>query len=1162
LERIGAPWLIGPGGRGSTDQGRRYGVSQQGFDDQRDDDDKAREGSSDTPSASRPEAGPGRPAGGAAANGGDPEREHPDKPGGNPPRRDQPSERGGGDGFPFGLGGFAGRFGATRGPGGPGAGGAGSPGGGAGARGPGGSGRPGGPSGPGGPGGGGPGAGGPRGFGGFGMPRPRSSGSGRGGRPGAPRFSPLAITLLVLAALIGLVSFGSYLWTQVMWYDSVGFASVFWTQVWAQIALFLGGLVAAGAIIGSSLAVGYRTRPIYAPATQAEQALDRYRQMLDPVRRVGTVVVPLVLGLFAGLAAASQWKTLLLFANGVDFGKTDPTFGKDIGFFVFDLPWYAFLESFFTMTLVLAIIAAIVTHYVYGGLAVGAGGVRTTPAARIHLSVLAAAFVLVRAMGYWIDRYQLSVEASGRITGMQYTEANAVLLTKGVLAVAAVLCALLFLSTIWTHTWRLPLIGVISLVVVSLVVGSLYPAAIQSFRVKPSEQALEAPYLKLNIEATRAAFGIDTITKDPYDAKKTPEAGGLSADSATIPGIRVVDPLIVQPTFQQLQGLRRYYEFPDVLDVDRYSIKGAKQDTVIAARELDLNNTPSRSWVNDHTVYTHGYGVVAAYGTQRDSRGEPIFFARDIPVQGELGQFEPRIYFGETTRDYSITGAPGGAAPREIDYQSDQGQEQRTTFSGNGGVKMDNVFKRLAYATVYREYNIMLSDQVGDYSTMLDYRTPKERVERAAPWLTLDGNPYPAVVDGRVQWILDGYTTSANYPYSQLQAIDSATSDAVTRTRQSVQEIRAGQVNYIRNSVKATVDAYDGSIKLYSWDDADPVLKAWSGAFGGTVRPMSEISGALMSHLRYPEDLFKVQRELLSRYHVTDANAFYSGGDYWKVPQEPTSDVKSGQPPYYLSIAMPDQKGPAFSLTTSFTPAGENRQFLTGFLAVDSEPGNEAGKRREGYGKMRLLELPANTNVMGPAQVQNQINASNQNSTDFQLTLSQFLSINNQSGSRVQKGNLLTLPVGGGLLYVQPIYVSSQSGTSYPLNQAIVVSFGDRLAWGKDLGSALNQLFGGDAGAPTPAPAPSPGGPATPPAQADPAAELRAAVAEAQKQYTAGQEALKKGDFAAYGDAQKALQAAIEKAARLSGQVLGSTPKPSGTSSPAATPAPTATPAG
>ena len=935
--------------------------------------------------------------------------------------------------------------------------------------------------------------------------------------------------------LMGLASLGSYVWTQVMWYDSVGYGSVFWTQVWSQAALFLLGLVLAGGIIASSLIIGYRTRPVYAPATQAEQALDRYRQMLDPVRRVGTVAVPAVLGLFAGIAASSQWKTLLLFLNGTDFGKTDPTFGKDIGFFVFDLPWYAFLESFFTMTLVLAVIAAIVTHYVYGGLAVGAGGVQTSPAARVHLSVLAALFVLIRAVGYWLDRFQLSVESAGRITGMQYTEANATLFTKGVLAIAAVICAALFLSTIWTHTWRVPVIGVVSLVVVSLVVGSLYPAAIQSFRVKPSEQVLEAPYLKHNIEATRAAYGLDTIDKNGYDAKKTPDAN----DPSTIPGIRVVDPLLVQPTFQQLQSFRSYYEFPDVLDVDRYRLNGVPQDTVIAARELDLANIPSHNWVNDHTVYTHGYGVVAAYGTRNNNQGEPVFYAKDIPMTGELGEFEPRIYFGEKTDNYSIVGAPAGGDKREVDYSSSDQGETRTTFSGNGGVKMDNVLKRLAYATFYREYNILLSDVVGDYSVMLDYRTPKERVERVAPWLTLDGNPYPAVVDGRVQWILDGYTASANYPYSQLQSIDTATADQVTRTKNSVQEVKAGQVNYIRNSVKATVDAYDGSVKLYGWDDQDPILKAWSSAFGGTVRPMSEISGALMSHLRYPEDLFKVQRELLSKYHVTDPNTFYSGSDVWNVPQDPSAgDAQAKQPPYYLSVKMPGQGTPEFSLTTSFTLAGQNRQFLKGFLAVDSDAGTQAGKRRDSYGTLRLLELPSNTTVPGPAQLQNQFSSSNVNAPDLNTTLSQFINLNSQGGSRVQYGNLLTLPVAGGLLYVEPIYVSGKGGTSYPLNQAVVVSFGDKLAWGRTLETALTQLFGEGSATP-PATPQQPGGgtPTGPTAPTDAAAELRTAVSDAQKAYTAGQDALKKGDFAAYGEAQKQLQAAIEKAAKLSGQV-------------------------
>ncbi len=956
--------------------------------------------------------------------------------------------------------------------------------------------------------------------------------AGPGGRRAKP--SPLAITIAVVAIVIFAASVFSFTWTEILWFNAIGYSKVFWTQVWAQVVLFVIAAVFAAAVVASSMIIAYRTRPVYAPTTPAEQALDKYREMLDPIRRASVIGIPAVFGIFGGLAAASQWKTLMLWMRGSDFGRTDPTFGKDVGFFVFDLPWYVFLESYVTMTLVLALVAAVVTHYVYGGLQVGSGGPRTSPTARVHLSLLAAAFVLVRAIGFWLDRFSLSVQPSRLVTGLQYTDANAVLPTKQILAAAALVCVALFISTIWTRSWRLPIFGVILLVVTSLVAGSLYPAAVQSLKVSPSEQALESPYIRNNLEATRAAYGLDDIDRQPYDAKKIPEPGDLRRDAETAASIRIVDPMIVSPTFQQLQGLRQYYEFPEPLDVDRYVVDGTMQDTVIAARELDVTNTPSRTWVTDHTVYTHGYGLVAAYGTRKDSRGEPVFFEKDIPPTGALGAYEPRIYFGEKTDQYSIVGAEPDAAPREIDYQSDQG-ESRTTFSGAGGVKMDNIIKRLAYATKYREYNILLSSEVGDYSTMLDYRAPKERVERVAPWLTLDGNPYPAVVDGRVQWIVDAYTTSANYPYSQLQSIDSATTDAVTQRGRSVQEIRAGQVNYIRNSVKATVDAYDGSVKLYAWDETDPVLKAWSGIFENTVRPMSEISGSLMSHVRYPEDLFKVQRQLLTRYHITDPEAFYSGGDYWKVPNDPTvgGNVQSGQPPYFLSIQMPGQAASSFSLTTSFTPAGENRQFLTGFLAVNADAGKKAGERQDGYGKMRLLELPSATNVMGPAQVQNQINSSNANSPEFSATLNNFININSQGGSQLLRGNLLTLPVGGGLLYVQPIYVQGTGGTSYPLNQAVVVYFGEKLAWGATLGSALDQLFGGDSGA-VATPPPSTG--QTPPPTQTPEAELKANLAEAQKQYAAGQEALKNGDFATYGEAQKALQAAIDKAARLSGQ--------------------------
>ena len=541
---------------------------------------------------------------------------------------------------------------------------------------------------------------------------------------------------------------------------------------------------------------------------------------------------------------------------------------------------------------------------------------------------------------------------------------------------------------------------------------------------------------------------------------------------------------------RQKHAVRNYYAFPDALDVDRYTIDGKLRDVVVAARELDLTGVPAgqRNWLNDHTVYTHGYGIVAAYANQQDSEGNPVYVEAAIPAGTALGEYEPRIYFGEQSPDYAIVGAPEGAAPREFDYPAQvESQQVNNTYAGTGGVPLDNTIRKLAYGLKYRELNFMLSDAVNASSRIMDYRTPKERVGRVAPWLTLDGNAYPAIVDGRVLWIVDGYTTTANYPNSGLTSMAASTRDSTTSTRRSVTSLEQGQLNYIRNSVKATVDAFDGSVHLYSWDDADPILAAWRSAFPGVVEPRANISASLMSHLRYPEDLFKIQRTLLAKYHVQDPDSFYGGQDFWRIPQDPTQETaRTDQPPYYLSIAMPGQTDPNFSLTTTFMPTG-NREVLTGFLAVDSNPGNQPeGKRLDGYGTLRLLELPPNSSVKGPGQVQNDIASSNQSSKAFTLTLSQFINNARQQGSVVTLGNLLTLPMGGGMLYVEPIYVQGTAASQFPLGRAIVVAFGNKLAWSNTLDGALNELFGGQVVPPTTPTTPTTPTPPTTPSRARP----------------------------------------------------------------------------
>ncbi len=974
--------------------------------------------------------------------------------------------------------------------------------------------------------------------------------------------------------MIGLALLWSRLWTERLWYQSIGFESVYTTELVTRTVMFIVGALISGVLVGGSLRLAYRFRPIYAPVSVEQDNLERYREAIDPFRRLAFWVIPGMFGLFSGLAAQSQWQQALLWVHRQPFGQKDPEFGHDIGFYVFTLPWVQFLLSFLTMALVLATLAGAITHYIYGGISLQGRGARTTRAARIHIALLVASLVLLRGVSYWLDRYELLTGDSGKFDGLSYTDQAAVMPTKAILALAAVFCALLFVAAIWTNTWRLPLVGTALLVVLAVVVGGVYPSIIQRFQVGPDEQELETPFIQRNIAATRTAYNLDDTKADDYKPTTDVSEGQLREDAETVPGIRIVDPSVVSPTIRQLQGRVNYYQFPDTLDVDRYDVGGKKVDTVIAVRELDLNGVPDgqRTWVTDHAVYTHGFGVVAAYGNKRNADGEPQFFEKNIPPTGDLGKYEPRIYFGESSPEYSIVG--GGNTEREIDYpESGSGGagEKKTTYKGDGGVQMSSVARRLAYAIKYREYNIMLSDVANPDSRLMDHREPRERVRKAAPWLTLDGNTYPVVTGGRIKWVVEGYTTTAQYPYSQKTSLGGATTDSVTSRSNNVRNIGSGEVNYIRNSVKATVDAYDGSVDLYAWDDKDPILKAWRSAFGGTVKPLSAISGDLMSHMRYPEDMFKVQRDLLGKYHVTSASAFYQGNDFWEVPNDPTQGSKTTTPPYYLSIAMPDQKDPTFSLTSTFKPTGD-KQNLSGFMSVDADPGDTPGKKRPGYGKIRLLEMPRNLTIRGPGQFQNEIESSNANTPGFETTLSQFLSIQRQQGSTVRLGNLLTLPVGGGLLYVEPIYVQAKGETSYPLQRIVVASFGNKLAWSATLDDALDELFGGSSGAeagdadtPTtpdqsgdadPSESPKPSSSSPPSSSSSPSESSKSgtpkpgsAAADVQKYYNEGQAALKKGDWDAYGEAQKKLGQAIQRLAQENpeGGSVDVTPAPSGT---------------
>jgi hypothetical protein len=926
---------------------------------------------------------------------------------------------------------------------------------------------------------------------------------------------PIVIAILVVAS-VALVSLSGF-YADWLWFKSVDFTEVWSTILLTKATVFVVAGFATSLIITLNVYLAFRKRPLYVPLSVEADNLERYRSQIEPIRKLVLVGLSLVLFYFGGSSASQLWDTWLLFKNSTSFGVVDPQFGLDISFFAFKLPMYQALIAWAISTLVFAIIGSTIVHYLYGGIRPQVAQERTTVAARVQLSVLIGLVVLLKAGAYWLDRFALALKDNKLITGLTYTDVNALLPAKAILAGIAAICSLLFFANIVRKSWLLPAAGTALLVVSSVLIAGVYPAAIQQFQVKPSESSKEAPFIQRNIDATRDAFGLSAVEVKDFQATLNAAAGQLSKDAVTISNIRLMDPNVLSATFRQLQQIKPYYTFGATLDVDRYKVDGVSYDTIVAVRELNIDGNPSRNWINDHLVYTHGFGFVAAYGNVRDADGKPSFVVGDLPPTKGLGEFEPRIYFGENVPDYSIIGGTTTGEPVEFDYPDDASAngQKNVTYSGKGGVPVGSLFNKLVFALKYQEQRILLSNLINKDSKILFERNPRERVAKVAPWLTLDGDPYPALVDGRVLWIIDGYTTSAGYPYSRKTTLSGATTDALTANSTSITAQGNQTVNYIRNSVKATVDAYDGTVNLYGWDENDPVLKTWSKAFPNSIKSKSEMSEQLMEHIRYPEDMFRIQRDILSAYHVKSAAAFYGGQDFWRVPRDPsTFGANAGnQPPYYMTMQLPGSDKAAFSLTTPFVPRG-GRENLAAFAVVNSQAGPD-------YGKITVLQLPRSTNVAGPSQVASNFEAKPE--------VANSLSLLRQGGSDVVLGNLLTLPVGGGLLYVQPVYVrATANAAAYPLLQKVLVSFGDQIGYSDTLKGALDQVFAGNSGTSESGESTGSGKPTTG------SNDLANALASAKQALADGQAALAKGDFTAYGKAQDRLKSAI--AAAISAQ--------------------------
>jgi hypothetical protein len=951
----------------------------------------------------------------------------------------------------------------------------------------------------------------------------------------------MTVVVLLVLSLVGssLIS----LLADWYWFQEVGFRSVFTTALWTRLALFVSIGTLTGAFVAANLALAYRLRPSYRPMSLEQQNLDRYRLVITPRIRSFIALVSVACGLLAGLTAQGQWRAWLLYWNATPFGQKDAQFGKDISFYVFEYPLYRYALGVAFAAVVLAGMGALFLHWLYGGVRLQGTGERMTDRARGHLWALLAVFLLLKAVAYYLDRYGLVLSSSDltKVNGASYSDVHYLLPVKNILLFVSAFAALMFIVAIARRSLLLPGVALALLGLLAVLLGGVFPFVAEQVYVKPNAKIAEAPYIKRNIDATRDAYGLDGINRREYDAKTTATRDQLRADQGTIPNARLLDPAILAPTFTQTQQVRSFYDFNDKLDIDRYTIDGKTQDYVVGVRELDTTQLTGNqgNWINRHTVYTHGNGFVAAPANAVNNDGLPCFVSGALAGAapnlscggGEIKVGQPRVYYGELFNgDYAVVGKAGGQ-DQEFDRPTEQGGQVNTTYSGRGGVPVGTLGRKVVYGLYFKERNFLLSNALNDNSKVIYVRDPRSRVEKVAPFLTVDGDPYPAVVGGKIVWIVDGYTTSDAYPYSQRETLGDAVQDSRTGKGNTAQP--RDSVNYIRNSVKATVDAYDGTVKLYEWDTQDPVLKTWNKAFGDIIEPRSAIGTDLMQHFRYPEDLFKMQRTMLASYHVGEPGDFFSGQNFWKVPSDPTQTgtaKDAAQPPYYLLAQFPGQQQSTFQLTTALTAA--KRENLAAIMTASYDD--------KGGTKLDVLELPASSPILGPVQMQSKFLGTEKVAQGITLFKSQ----------RLHMGNLLTLPVGGGLLYIEPFYVQGTSGSSYPTLQKVLVGFGDNIAYENTLPEALNALFGQGTSQPTP---PSSGGGtgANGGGGADPG--LTAAVQAIKAALDDLRTAQQNGDFAAIGKAQADLATAVKQFEQA--RAKAATAKPVTSPSPSGRPA-------
>jgi uncharacterized membrane protein (UPF0182 family) len=947
--------------------------------------------------------------------------------------------------------------------------------------------------------------------------------------PGRRRL--IIIVVVVLAALLLAFTALSGFFVDILWFREVRLSDVFWTVLRTKVFLGLALGLTFFVLLYSNLWIVRRITPRYPALTPDQEILERYRMQFEPYVRWLLPLLALVIAFLVGVGATTHWQTYLLWRNGADlsFGNPEPLFDRDPAFYVFSLPWLQYMQGWLFSSLVWVTLLTAGAHYVWGGIRPQAQGFgeKVSPQVKAHLSVLLGLIMLTKAWGYYLGQFDLLTSTRGVVVGASYTDVNAQLPALRILVVIAIACAILFLVNIRLRGWALPVIAVGLLALVSIIAGAAYPAFVQRFRVAPQEFQREQPFIEDNIEATRRAFELDGITSTSRPVGDAVTSEDAQANDATISNIRLWRPDVLRDNYISLQRFRSYYEFNDV-DVDRYVIDGQRRVLMISTREVSQAGIPEggQTWQNVHLQYTHGFGAVASQVNAATTEGQPVFTLRDIPPIGDpaLEGNGQRVYYGE--------GAPGDAAfvvvdtgTDELDYQgtATDDQEQATfSYDGDGGIPVGGLLQRALFAWRFRDVNLLISDLIQGDSRIMIYRDITARVPKAAPFLRFDADPYSAVVEGRLVWIWDAYTTTDQYPYSDFVDLSEVASPSAQEQAPSL----GGDVNYLRNSVKVVVDAYNGSLRYYVADPEDPIIQAWSLAFPTMFTSMDEASPDLLAHFRYPENLFQIQAFEYTNYHVTDPNVFYGKQDFWALPIDPTiaGSDQARMRPYYVLMRLPGEAEETFVLILPFTPL--DRQNMVAWLAAKSDPGPE-------YGDIVSFEFPSGVNVDGPTQVFSRINQDARFSAERTLL--------GQGGSSIVFGDFLVIPLQDSLLYVQPVYVESNQPNAIPELKRIVVVNGTKIGIGSSLRAALTDSLGEVV---------PPEDGEQPPPQGTEEQQIQALLDQAAQHFVAADAALRAGDLATYQSEIEAAQDATTQAQELIAGLLGVQPSPSPSPSP------------